>query len=110
MMNTVTLQLSADTEQKLRERAERLGQTLEFYLQQLADMAAKNGPNPGADQWNSANRDSGAGESVNFSRLLSRPQLTSDRLEALIDELSAGSPGKVLPPDFSRADMYDDHD
>jgi len=28
----------------------------------------------------------------------------------LLDNLASGPPGKILPPDFSRADIYDDHD
>jgi hypothetical protein len=39
-----------------------------------------------------------------------RPQLSAEELDRLIDELSSGPPGKVLPADFSRADIYDDHD
>jgi hypothetical protein len=42
-MTTVTLQLKPETEQKLRERADHAGQTLEAYLQQLAEREAKNG-------------------------------------------------------------------
>jgi hypothetical protein len=37
---TVTLTLTAETEQKLRERAARNGLTLETYLQQLAERDA----------------------------------------------------------------------
>lgn len=39
-----------------------------------------------------------------------RPPLSAEELDRLIDELSSGPPGKVLPADFSRADIYDDHD
>ena len=39
----VTLKLEPDTEQLLRRRAECAGQTLETYLQQLADFDARNG-------------------------------------------------------------------
>lgn len=41
---------------------------------------------------------------------VSRPNPSSEELERLLDELSFASTGKVLPPDFSRADIYDDHD
>lgn len=42
-MTTVILQLEPETERKLRERANRAGQTLEVYLQHLAEREAKNG-------------------------------------------------------------------
>jgi len=41
---------------------------------------------------------------------ISRPTPAAEELERLLDELSSVSTGKVLPPDFSRADIYDDHD
>ena len=44
------------------------------------------------------------------SLIISRPTPSPDEVERLLDELAAGSPGKALPPDFSRADLYDDHD
>jgi hypothetical protein len=55
-MNRVTLQLTPDTERKLREQAGLLGQTLEAYLQQLAEKAVTNGAHPtpapgGIVQW-----------------------------------------------------------
>jgi hypothetical protein len=58
-MSHVTLTLTPDTEKKLREKASRLGQTLEAYLQQLAEKAVANGTParptpqraPGIDQW-----------------------------------------------------------
>jgi hypothetical protein len=46
-----------------------------------------------------------------FTSLLnSRPSPSAEELEVLLDELSSEPTGKVLPPDFSRADIYDDHD
>src|SRR5437868_1903689 len=42
--------------------------------------------------------------------VISRPKPTPEELDRLLDELSSGPPGKVLPADFSRADIYDDHD
>jgi hypothetical protein len=58
-MSSVTLQLHPDTERRLREQASRSGQTLETYLQQLAEQAAaaegSAAPSSGAeltpDQW-----------------------------------------------------------
>ncbi len=41
---------------------------------------------------------------------VSRPKPSAEDLERLLDELSSVPTGKVLPPDFSRADIYDDHD
>ena len=49
---TVTLNLPADTERRLREKAARSGQTLEGYLEALAREAA--GPAPAtlpAEEW-----------------------------------------------------------
>jgi hypothetical protein len=42
-MSQVTLTFTPDTEKKLREQATRLGQTLEAYLQQLAEKTVANG-------------------------------------------------------------------
>jgi hypothetical protein len=108
IMNNVTLQLSADTERKLRERAGRLGQTLEVYLERLAEKAVDNGP--GAVHPDANGITSAVSESEEFPKFISRPTLTADEVETLLDQLSAGPPGKVLPADFSRADIYDDHD
>ena len=109
-MNTVTFQVSADTEQKLRDKARMLGQTLEFYLQQLAETAVENGTVSSP-----AHRDENGGtpvanQSKELPKFISRPEITADELENLLDQFSAGPSGKVLPPDFSRADIYDDHD
>jgi hypothetical protein len=43
-MKTVTFRLSADTEEKLRDKARKLGQALEIYLQKLAESAVDDGP------------------------------------------------------------------
>jgi hypothetical protein len=45
-MSNVTLQFAPDMERKLREKASLLGQTLEAYLQQLAEKAVVNGAPP----------------------------------------------------------------
>jgi hypothetical protein len=88
---TVTLHLSPDTEHRLREKAVRSGQTLEGYLYQLVEREAQtaNGAEAGpADQPTSL---------AEFD----------DRL----DELSAGLAAlPPLPADWSRADLYGDHD
>ena len=43
-------------------------------------------------------------------RFISDPRPTPDQLGRLLDEMAAMGTGKALPPDFSRADIYDDHD
>ena len=48
-MNSVTFQLFADTEQKLRDKARKLGQSLEVYLRHLAETAVENGTIAGSD-------------------------------------------------------------
>jgi len=109
-MNSVTLRLSADTEQKLRDKARKLGQTLEIYLQQLAETAVENGIISGAAHREANASTSVANESEESPKFISRPRISAEELENLLDLLSAGPSGKVLPPDFSRADIYDDHD
>lgn len=42
-MRDVTIQLQAETERRLKEKAEQDGQSLEAFLQQLAEHAAGNG-------------------------------------------------------------------
>jgi hypothetical protein len=89
-MTSVTLHFRPETEQMLRDKASRHGQTLEMYLEQLAEREAK-ADAPPTDQWR---------------------QLTDTEFDRLLDELSPG-PGlrlSPLPVDFSRADIYSDHD
>jgi hypothetical protein len=43
-------------------------------------------------------------------QFITRPHVTPEEMERLLDELASESSGKALPPDFSRADIYDDHD
>jgi hypothetical protein len=109
-MSTVTVQLPPDTERKLRDRAGQLGQTLETFLQQLADTAAGNGTLSAPFHREPNGNPPIVDNSDEFSKFISRPRVTVDELEHLLDEFSAGSTGKVLPSDFSRADIYDDHD
>jgi hypothetical protein len=40
----------------------------------------------------------------------SPPPLTADEFGALLDRMASLSSGQALPPDWSRADLYDDHD
>jgi hypothetical protein len=39
-----------------------------------------------------------------------RPTPSAQEVEHLLDELSSVSTGKILPPEFARADIDDDHD
>jgi hypothetical protein len=98
-MSTVTVQLTPDTEQKLRSQASELGQTLEAYLGQLAERAVANGTTVAR-----------SGDSEELPRYLSDPRPTRAELERLLGELVVGPPLPILPTDFSRADIYDDHD
>jgi hypothetical protein len=108
-MNTVTFQLSAATEQKLRDKARKLGQTLEFYLQHLAETAVENGTFSSPAHRDANGSGPVADQSEELSKFISRPKITADELENLLDQFSAGASGKVLPSEFSRADIYDDH-
>ncbi len=87
-MTSVTLHFRAETEQMLREKATRRGQTLETYLEQLAEREAEAGATP-TDQGQ---------------------RLTDSEFDRLLDELSDGPRLPDLPIDFSRADIYADHD
>jgi uncharacterized protein (DUF1778 family) len=86
-MSTVTLRLNSETERKLREVAAHLGQTLEAYLEQLAEQNAGIAPAPSPTQ-----------------------ELSDEEFERLLDQLSEGPTLPPLPADFSRADIYADHD
>jgi hypothetical protein len=83
-MPIVTLQLAGETEQRLRELAMQHGQTLEAYLEQLAEQATGVVP--------------------------ALQGLTEQELEHLLEELSEGPSLPHLPADFSRADIYTEHD
>jgi len=88
-MNKVTIQLHAGTEQKLRERAALWGISLEDYLQELAQRDAANGT----------------------VLSLEKGKLPLDEFDRLLEEISEGLPAlPSLPADFSRKDIYGDHD
>jgi hypothetical protein len=87
-MASVVLHLPPDTERKLREKATRTGQSLEAYLEQLARHDAE------------ASNDSGKAP----------PSLSEEEFESLLDQLSEGPRLPHLPADFSRSDIYADHD
>ncbi len=93
-MNTVTLQLSADTEQKLRGKARKLGQTLEIYLQQLIDTAVTNATIPGPAHRDANERAPVANESEDFPKFISRPKLMAHELEHLLDHFRPVHPAR----------------
>ena len=43
-------------------------------------------------------------------QFISRPRPTLEESKRLLDLMATMGNGKVLPADFSRADIYDDHD
>jgi len=85
-MPTITLTLPPETESTLRRRASAAGQTLEVFLQSVAE------------------RESQA--EVNLTR-----QLTDEEFEQELNALAAGLPPLPPLPDlFTREDIYYDHD
>jgi hypothetical protein len=90
-MPDVILHLSPETEQKLRDDASENGQSLEGYLEQLVEQYAKN---------------------RNGTAQAQAPQsaLSDEEFERLLDQLSEGATLPHLPADFSRSDLYADHD
>ena len=90
-MSRVTIELPPGTEQKLREKASVRGKSLEFYLQELVQRDAL-----GMNQTAS----SPAGEELSLAEF--------DRLLDELSETPAALPS--LPVDFSRKDIYADHD
>jgi hypothetical protein len=105
---SITLQLHPDTEQKLRQQASRAGLTLEGYLQRLAERAVADGTAPAPTSTGKEGTALG-GESDQQPRYISDPRPTRAEFERLLGDLAAGPPLPVLPADFSRADIYDDH-
>jgi hypothetical protein len=90
-MSRVTIELPTGTEQKLREKASLHGKSLEFYLQELLQRDAL-GANGAALP-------------------LAQGELSLEELDRLLDELSQ-TPAVLpsLPADFSRKDIYAEHD
>jgi hypothetical protein len=97
-MSTVTVQLAPDTERKLRQQANQLGQTLEAFLERLAESTAANGTS------------TIHGDSEQQPKYISEPRPTQAEFQRLLGDLATGPSLPVLPADFSRADIYDDHD
>ena len=89
-MSTITLQLPDETERKLRDRAEQFGLTVESLVRELVVEAA-DAPRP-------------------HPRFISEPKLTDEQFAKWLEDIAAGTPATPLPPDFSREDIYYDHD
>jgi hypothetical protein len=88
---TLTLNLAPEIERRLRERAAESGQPLEGYVQQLIEREA--------------------GDSGTLTPPREQAPLTLEEFDRLLDEVSEGLPPlPPLPADFSRADIYADHD
>jgi hypothetical protein len=85
---TVTLTLLPEVAQVLQAKAIRNGKTLESYLAGLAEQDAQSS-----------------------SSVLAMPtDIPLEEVDRLLDDLSDGPPLPRLPVDFSRADIYVDHD
>lgn len=96
-MSTVTLQLPPQTEEKLREKARFHGESLEAYVSRLIVYLADSSLFQALDE-----------------TVAPAPIGTPDDLaefDRILDEFAADSADlPVLPKDFSRADIYGDHD
>jgi hypothetical protein len=96
-MSTITLRLAPETEQKLRVRAEREGRTVESLLERLAEQSVN-------EEFEQEYFPTGE------PKYITRPRLTAEEFMNNLRLLASGPPLPILPPDFSRADIYDDHD
>lgn len=96
-MRSVAVSLDPAIERRLRERANQVGQSLESYLGWLAEK----------DVYNAATFTEATEEE---RRYISDPMPSEDEIAQLLDNLASGPSLPILPPDFSRANIYDDHD
>jgi hypothetical protein len=94
---TLTVHLPDDLERRLRERASRDGRAVEEYVVGLIERDA-GGPVSAR-----------AVEASGF-HTAQAPAVTDGEFERLLDELASGHGLPRLPADFSRADIYADHD
>jgi hypothetical protein len=94
---TLTVHLPNDLEQRLRERASRDGRPVEEYVLGLIERDA-------------AGPASGRGVEASGFHAAQAPSLNDAEFERLLDELASGPGLPRLPADFSRADIYTDHD
>lgn len=89
-MAAITLELPAETERKLRDRAHEAGKPVETLVRDLVVQATEAVPlRP---------------------RFISEPKLTDEEFIQWLADIEANEPGTPLPPDFSREDIYSDHD
>ncbi len=94
---TLTADRPDDLERRLRERASRHGRAVEEYVRGLIEEdASRPERGPGA-----------AAPGLGLDQV---PALSDVEFETLLDELASGPPLPHLPTDFSRADIYDEHD
>jgi hypothetical protein len=84
-MSTVTITLPPDTEKCLRDKATLIGQSLESFLQRLADRAAS---------------------AANGGGRLGGAELTPDEWIAEWEELTANQPAIPVQVDDSRESIY----
>jgi hypothetical protein len=94
---TLTVQLPDHLERRLRERASRDGRPVELYVLELIE---RDTAGPG----------SGQGVDVPGLHTGQAPALSDGEFEHLLDELESGPGLRHLPADFSRAEIYSDHD
>ncbi len=85
---TVTVSFSVEVGRQLEEKASRNGQTLAGYLESLAETDVRESDSTPA----------------------ASAELSNNEFDRLLDELSAGPALPNLAADFSRADIYADHD
>jgi hypothetical protein len=94
---TLTVHLPDDLERRLRERASRDGRAVEEYVVGLIERDA-------------AGPECGLGVEAPGLHPGQAPALSDVEFECLLDELASGPERPHLPADFSRADIYADHD
>ena len=94
---TLTVDLPDDLERRLRERASRHGRAVEEYVLGLIERDA-------------AGPDGGRGAEASSLQPGRAPALSDVEFETLLDELASGPTLPHLPADFSRADIYAEHD
>jgi hypothetical protein len=56
------------------------------------------------------NKQAEASPAKPLPRFISDPRPSPEDFERLLDKMASMSTGRILPRDFSRADIYDDHD
>ncbi len=94
---SLTIHLPDDLERRLRSLADREGRSIEQYVLNLIERDAA------GSEGRRVSEDSGA-------RPGQAPALTDAEFEILLDKLASGPPLPHPPADFSRADIYTEHD